>query len=321
MAARQAGPYTANKSLMLFDFQDYRPDTPRVLSPISVREGILLSLVAHLAFLIFILLAPKDLFQSEPQAVVPIQRQQAPLRFVEAIPVIDRRATPIRPADQSDLDRRSATLERPREADNPMPMMRGNTPELVEGGPRAAAAAPAPPTPPQPDAESMPLPPSASGSAAAPVITVETPPAPPRAASSGLGDSLRNLQQYLRDERYDNPTGGLADQSADIQFDSMGVDFGPWLRRFKNQVERNWLIPQAAMSFRGRVVIQFHVLRNGTITDLAIKQPAGIPSLTTSALNALKLSNPTTALPTEYPAEKVFFTVTFHYNENPRYPQ
>ncbi len=98
----------------------------------------------------------------------------------------------------------------------------------------------------------------------------------------------------------------------------MGVDFGPWLRRFKNQVERNWLVPEAAMSYKGRVVLQFYVLRNGTITGLRVVQPAGIPALTTAAINALKMSNPTTVLPPEYPADRVYFTVTFHYNENPQ---
>lgn len=308
---------------MLLDLQDYRPDTPRVLSPISVREGVLLSLVAHLLFVIFLILAPKDLFQSDTVEAVPVARQTPPLRFIEAMPVIDRSERPDRPADQSDLDRRSASREAAPDPRNSMPMMRGNTPELVEGGPKAAAAMPSPPTPPpQPAAESMPMPAVSASNSAAPPLRVETPPQPPqRPVSQGLGNSLRNLEQYLRNERYDNPQGGLAEKSSDIQFDSMGVDFGPWLRRFKNQVERNWLIPQAAMSFKGRVVIQFHVLRNGTITDLVVREPASIPSLTAAALNSLKLSNPTTALPPEYPADKVLFTVTFHYNEDPRYPQ
>ena len=138
---------------------------------------------------------------------------------------------------------------------------------------------------------------------------------PSRPASGNLGQSLRNLQQYVRDQGYDNQRGGDADQSADIQFDSMGVDFGPWLRRFKAQVEKNWLIPQAAMSLRGRVVIQFYVLRNGTITDIKVVQESGIPSFNTSAFNSLKLSNPTQPLPPEYPDDRAFFTVTFHYNE------
>ena len=94
----------------------------------------------------------------------------------------------------------------------------------------------------------------------------------------------------------------------------MGVDFGPWLRRFKSQVERNWMLPQAAIGLRERsVVVQFAVLRNGTIVDLQIVQPADLPPLTTAAVNALKLSNPTAALPPEYPIDRVLITVTFRY--------
>jgi TonB family protein len=309
---------------MYLDFEDLRPETPRVPSAISVREGVLLSLVFHLALLLAIVLFPKLFFQSSAVPVTPVPMNQPPLRFVDVLPLNDKSLPPIVKANPSDMDRRSATRERAPNPDNTMPFSRGNTSRLVEGGPKVPPPQPpaAAPTPPSPAVQ--PSPPAAppSADAAASQMTVPaTPPSPPiapRQASRGLADSLRNLQQYLRNENYDNIRGGNADQSADIQFDSMGVDFGPWLRRFKNQVERNWIVPTAAMTYRGRVVIQFNVLRNGTIIDLNVVQPAGYPSLTSSALNALKLSNPTSALPPEYPAERVFFTVTFHYNEEPR---
>jgi TonB family protein len=305
---------------MYLDFEDYRPDTPRVPSPISVREAVLISLIAHLVLLLAIVLAPKAFFEPTQADVMPTPQDQQPLRFVEVMPLNDRILKPILRADQSDQDRRSATRERAPDPDNSMPFSRGNTPELIEGGPKAPPPSPAPPppTPPSPPAPetATPVLPELPSSAAAAPVPVPSPPARP--ASRNLGESLRNLQQYLRSENYDNIRGGNADQSADIQFDSMGIDFGPWLRRFKQQVERNWIVPNAAMTYRGRVVIQFNVLRNGTIIDLNVVQPAGFPSLTSSALNALKLSNPTAALPPEYPAERVFFTVTFHYNEDPR---
>lgn len=303
---------------MYFDFEEHRPETPRVPTAISVREGILLSIVFHLALVIVLLLFPDLLTPEqdpEQQAQLLDQRQQEPLRFVEVMPLTERPAPPVRPADASDLDRRSSTVERAPVPDDTNPFMRGNTPEMVDGGPTAAPAA-APPAPPAPATDMTPLPLDESARQSAANTT--TPTVAPTASQRSLGDSLRNLQQYLRNERFDNSRGGNTEQSADIQFDSMGVDFGPWLRRFKNQVERNWLVPTAAMSFKGRVVIRFNVLRNGTITDLQVLQPAPIPSLTTAALNALKLSNPTAALPPEYPADKVLFTVTFYYNEDPR---
>lgn len=301
---------------MYFDFEDYRPDTPRIPTAVSIREAVLVSVIVHLVVAIAYLLVPEQWFEREELAdAAPLVSpdREPPLRFVEVMPLTDRMERPLRPADQSDLDRRSSTQERPPDAIDPMPFMRGNTPEMVEGGPTGAQAAPAP-APPQ-VADASPLPPSDRGFASLPPQ-----PAPESSARTArsLGDSLRNLQQYLRQENFNNPRGGNTEQSADIQFDSMGIDFGPWLRRFKNQVERNWLVPQAAMTFRGRVVIRFNVHRNGYITDLEVLQPASIPALTNAALNSLRLSNPTAQLPPEYPAEKVLFTVTFYYNEDPR---
>jgi TonB family protein len=290
-----------------------------VPTAISVREGILLSLVIHLSLVIVLLLFPDLLTpEQDPEQQARLleqQREHEPLRFVEVMPLTELPAPPVRPADASDLDRRSSTVERAPVPDDTNPFMRGNTPEMVDGGTTAAPAS-APPSPPTPATDMTPLPLDESARQSA--ASTATPAAAPTAPQRSLGDSLRNLQQYLRNERFDNSRGGNTEQSADIQFDSMGVDFGPWLRRFKNQVERNWLVPTAAMSFKGRVVIRFNVLRNGTITDLQVLQPAPIPSLTTAALNALKLSNPTAALPPEYPADKVLFTVTFYYNEDPR---
>lgn len=289
---------------MFLDFEDQRPETPTIPRAISLREGVLLSLVFHMGMALVVLLFP-GLFASPPSQVLqPVPDQSPPLRFVEVMPLVDRRAIPRRPADQSDLDRRSQTIERAPTPADPTPFSRGNTPDPVVGGPETRemteAAPPAPPAPP-PDADR-------GLSAATPVPT-----------RARLGESLRNLQQYLQHDNFQNERGGATDQGADIQFDSMGVDFGPWLRRFKNQVERNWIVPPAAQTLKGRVVLQFYVLRNGTITELRIAQPASIEAFTVSAQNALKLSNPTLPLPTEYPADRVFFTVTFYYNEASRY--
>jgi len=307
---------------MYFDLEDYRPDTPRIPNPISIREAVLISVIVHLVLVIAYFVVPEEWFERQELLVenaASDPQRQPPLRFVEVMPLLDRMEQPVRPADQSDLDRRSQTRERPPDAIDPAPFMRGNTPEMTEGGPSAAAPPSAPPSPPErPETETLDasaLPPADRGFASLPPQPAS--PSAPQSAQS-LSDQLRDLQQYLRQENFDNPRGGNTEQSADIQFDSMGIDFGPWLRRFKNQVERNWLVPAAAMSLRSRVVIRFNVLRNGYITDLTVLQPASVPALTNAALNALRLSNPTAVLPPEYPAEKVLFTVTFYYNERPR---
>ena len=76
-------------------------------------------------------------------------------------------------------------------------------------------------------------------------------------------------QRYVQRDQFENAQGGGAFGPA-IQFDTKGVEFGPWIRRFIAQVKRNWLIPYAAMSMKGHVVVTFNVHKDGTITDLQV---------------------------------------------------
>ena len=102
-----------------------------------------------------------------------------------------------------------------------------------------------------------------------------------------------------------------------LQFDTRGVEFGPWVRRFLAQVRRNWLIPPAITSLRGNVSVSFNVHKNGAITDVAVVRTTGVDAFSTSSFNAIAASNPTVPLPPEYPEEKAPITITFYYNETP----
>ena len=281
---------------MFLDFDDHRPETPSVPPVISRREGVLLSLVVHLSLTIAYLVMPDQWFARE---VVPYQppRPQDDVQFV-MMESPQNMTTPPPRTEASDLDRRATTVERPPEADNPAPLSRGNTPDKLVGGPVPEPAKGAN------GSELTPLP-------EAPVVLPDT--AAKAAGAEGLAKSLRNLQQYLRNENFSNDTGGQAQQDATINFDSRGVDFGWWLRRFVAQVKGNWYIPQAAMVLKGRVVITLFIHRNGTISDVTIIRSSGHVSLDSAAANALRGSNPTVALPVEYPEDKVLFTVTFIY--------
>ena len=136
-------------------------------------------------------------------------------------------------------------------------------------------------------------------------------------AGGSLGDALRNLQRYVQHESFENQ-GGTGQFGPEIQFDTKGVEFGPWIRRFIARVKSNWFIPLAAMSMKGHVVITFNVHKDGTLTDLAVVGPCPIEPFNNAAFGALTASNPVAPLPPEYPADKAFFTVTFFYNESPR---
>jgi len=275
---------------MFLDLQNYHPEEPRVPRAISVREGVLLSLVAHLVGVLAWVLMPK--YTPPPIVAVPVD----PVQFVQLTPLAAA-PTP-----------RAVTRERAPQPENDAPLVKGTTPEKVLGAPDEKPAGPPSPVP--DPAVSQPAPPTST--ATSPPVIVDATPPQPRAGGT-LGDSLRNLQKYLRTESFDNPKGGQSNYGSDIQFDDKGIDFGPWLARFKAQIERNWRPPDAML--KGHVVFQFWVLKNGTIIGVQMVQPSAIESYNVSAMSALKLSNPTLKLPDEYPTDRVLFTVTFHYNE------
>ncbi len=290
---------------MYLDFDDRRPETPSVPPVISRREGVLLSLVFHLSLTIVYLVMPEGWFAREVVPVAPPAAPQENVRFVQMEPLLERSVPPPPQAEASDLDRRASTIERPPDADNPAPFSRGNTPDKTvgtpptppSGGDNGTAADPPREVPPAADAPSI-LP----GETAA------------KAAGEGLARSLQNLQRFLQQDNFANSRGGQAEQDAQISFDSKGVDFGWWLRRFVAQVKGNWFIPQIAQITPGRVVITFNVHRNGFLSDIQLLKTSGHRALDDAAINALRTSNPTVPLPAEYPDDKAFFTVTFLYN-------
>ena len=322
---------------MYFDLGENRPDTPTIVSPLTMREGVLLSIVIHLLFIIAILVAPQLPFIQALQEQAVEAREQERLRqleearknarFVFVQPRVDLQAqTPPEIAELSDIDRRRQTVERAPDPANSMPFSRGNSPERIE------SAAPAKPTPqpaqpeepaPQPGGDpsrqGLTLPDSLTGQ---PRATENGREAQGRGPSTGvIADAIRNVQRYVEKEGFQNLRGGADQQlNQSIQFDTKGVEFGPWLRRFVAQIRRNWFVPQAAMTLRGHVVITFNVHKDGRITDLQIVKPSAVEGFNNSAFGALASSNPTYPLPPEYPDDRAFFTVTFYFNEYPQAP-
>jgi TonB family protein len=102
-----------------------------------------------------------------------------------------------------------------------------------------------------------------------------------------------------------------------FQFDAKGADFSRWLRVFRAQMYRNWLVPYAAMHLHGHATLRVTIHRDGAITDLTIVEPSTVEAFTKASFNALKASDPTPPLPPDYPDETIVMTVTFYYNERP----
>src|SRR5438874_13764909 len=96
---------------MYFEFEDYRPDITPVGQAISWREGVLISIIVHLAMIIVVLLAPRffpydaSAARARALALQAQQPEQAP-RFVFVQPRVNLTAPKAPPrAEDSDKDR------------------------------------------------------------------------------------------------------------------------------------------------------------------------------------------------------------------------
>jgi TonB family protein len=321
---------------MYFNFDESRPDTPRLDRSLTRLEQILLTLLLYAVIVIAALLGPRlpfvrEMEAKQEQARLERLKAQEELRknseFVFVQPKIDiETKVPPKLAELSDKNRRAQTKERAPQPKNTLPFARGNSAERVIAD--ATRSRPEPGEQPKPapkgdanGAEPAPPQPSSPNSLN-PANTPEATMAhntsrPPLGAPSGvLSDAIRHVDRYTGGESLQN-VQGQGDYGPSIQFDTKGVEFGPWLRRFIAQIKRNWFVPYAAMSLHGHVVLQFNVHKSGAISDLRVLQPSAIDSFTSSAFNAIRLSNPTMPLPSEYPDEQALFTVTFYFNETP----
>jgi len=143
-----------------------------------------------------------------------------------------------------------------------------------------------------------------------------------RARPGALGPSIAGAVEGVtrrleRDAQLGLPTG-TGQNLGGLYFDPQGADFTLWINSFKNDVYRNWIVPQAALfGFRGHVDFEFTVERNGSMSRLRMLKSSGTTSLDRAAQNALTGSR-FLPLPDDYGPPRVTMQVTFYYNEAPQ---
>ena len=289
---------------------------------------------------------------AEQQLAQLQERQDAP-DFIFVAPLNDMPALEPPPpeADLSDLDRLAASPSQEEEEPlNDLPDADGNSPDfvvaedpsigvdsVVEPGeaveaPETAVAEPVEgvddgaPDAPEPEPDTSP----GDGGRPADSFLVDqgeasrdTPRDTPRdrlfteRPGTIFRQAIRRLEGVRHIDSFKELQGRTDQYGSDIRFDTKGVDFGSWIRRFRALIYRNWHLPYAIWSMSGHVVLTFNVHRDGTMTDLTVTEPSTVDGFTNSAHNALFSSNPVPPLPPEYPDDTVFFTVIFYFNERP----
>ena len=307
------------------------------------RQGFLVSAILHLTILMILVSLPP--MPRTPDAIDPKMLERKEIVFMpssdqlrQMLPPAQRPATPAptpvpTPPPSQAKDRISVgppsdvRQEGPmilRREDDLTKVPRGQTTPVPAAPATPVAATPAPAQTAQqaagaeekPGREGLRLPPGLLGQQPRGEEGRRPLPGPigPSIADAVEGVTRRALSEF----RAGIPTG-TGQNLGGLYFDPQGADFTLWINRFKDEVYRNWIVPQAALfgAARGHVDFEFSVERNGSMSALRLLKSSGTPSLDRAAQNALTGSR-LLPLPDDYGPPRVTMQVSFYYNEAPQ---
>jgi TonB family protein len=116
---------------------------------------------------------------------------------------------------------------------------------------------------------------------------------------------------------------GKVGSNIDVLSDTMGVDFGPYLSRVLQVVRQNWytLIPEIArppLLTKGKVSIEFVIMKDGHVAGMRIISPSGAVPLDRAAWGGITASSPFAPLPAEFKGPYLALRFHFYYNPDRR---
>jgi TonB family protein len=108
--------------------------------------------------------------------------------------------------------------------------------------------------------------------------------------------------------------GGFVD-SGPLSFDTKGYDWGAYAAEMLRKIKRNWDVPSLARyGIKGKLVVRFFILKDGTVDAARIVASSGIPPFDNSSFQAIVRSNPFRPLPADLGTDREGVTITFYYN-------
>lgn len=109
---------------------------------------------------------------------------------------------------------------------------------------------------------------------------------------------------------------GRQEGNLEILSDTMGVDFDPYLKRVLQDVRENWyrLIPESAEMKKGKLALEFAIMKDGSVRGLTVTQGSGDITLDRPAYGSITASDPFPPLPAEFKGEFLSLRFRFYYN-------
>lgn len=294
------------------------------------REAAWLSLITHGIVIALLFLVPK--WTGNQPVIVPIKEKQQTTFITlpdDQLKVKQRPKTDI----VSDKDRIAQTRTPAINKD----ALRKLLDERKPGPPKASA----PPPPGQQAPQQNP----ATAQSAAPVpeaqqppkvAQLETPvPAAPKkspfaisSAGSSVSDAIHSVANGHKSNSVEfggGEYGSAAHPKVDnrggleILSDTLGVDFGPYMKRLKYTVQNHWdpLIPESAMPpimRKGVVVIEFAITKDGRVMGMKLVSSSGDVALDRAAWGAITDAIPLPNLPAVFSGDYLQIRARFYYN-------
>lgn len=134
-------------------------------------------------------------------------------------------------------------------------------------------------------------------------------------SSRSVGDNTDDVAPDFSFGRTPVPTHPKS--SLELLSDPKGVDFRPYLLQVLQTIRLNWraVYPESArLGTRGRVVLQFAVAPDGTITKVVFTAESGSQALDRASVAAISMSNRLPPLPAGYTGDRVVLQLNFLYN-------
>jgi outer membrane biosynthesis protein TonB len=277
-----------------------------------------LSVLVHVALIIFLLVAPK-LFptpHTPTQTELEFQRIYAPPELPKTAP-----PAPKIPITRETLKKISPPVEEPK-LPEPTPANPQRPPSDLPEAPKPQPSV-APPPPPQ-----------AQPSQLQPIQPITPKPrlnlglnqsSPGKEIQDQIRDAIRQGQQgAVYNGGQSSPGGGKAGvgSQAQILSDTQGVDFNPYIQRLLATLKRNWMavMPESAyMGDKGIVYTTFQINPDGSVPspDPQLERTSGKEPLDTAAMAAIHASNPFEPLPSQFHGPYLRLRIIFLYNVSP----
>ena len=299
------------------------------------REFFWISIIIHMIVFWFLLYGPKYVWHRHIRVVDPseiLKQREKELTYLDLPDALKQ----IKPK-QSDV-----ISDKNRTAQSKNPTLDKKTLQQLQAMKRAGPPAPAPPaeqmgqTPQPPPPQPMPQRPSQPLQNNQQAQLEAPKPAPTQPDfSSGATTAGQAIQQAARNAMRPGQYGGGGDMGAnapvqhpgttgavDILSDTMGVDFGPYIRRIIYDTERSWwpIIPESArppLMKQGKVGIRFRILPDGSVKQMILEFPSGDVALDHAAWGGITGASPYPPLPKEFKGPFLELRFYFLYNIRP----